>query len=443
METQDMTPFSALEAGPHDGSSVRPTRPVISRAAVAGAVAGNALEFYDFVIYAFFAVYIGKAFFPAGGEFGSLLASMATFGVGFLMRPLGAVIIGRFADRAGRKPAMILTVVLITIGTLGLAATPAYSMIGAAAPVIVVICRLIQGFALGGEVGPSTALLVEAAPPGRRGLYASWQLASQGMAVTVGGVIGVAVSLLLTASQLASWGWRIPFLFSVLLVPVATYIRRHIPETLEEAPKAGARRSTEDSLSGNLRYVVLGTLVLLAGAVSSQVGNYMTTFAIQVLKLSPTLAQASVLMGGALTFVFGLAGGVVCDAWGRKVAMIVPRVALAVLIVPMFWWLSTAPGAASLLAATAVLAALTAASAAAGLVAIPELMPARFRSTGIAITYGVGTAIFGGTTQFFVTWIISVTHSALAPAYYVVATSVISLIATALLPETRNRHIGD
>lgn len=438
-----MTTSSTLEAGLRDGSNVRQARPTISRAAVAGAVAGNALEFYDFVIYAFFAVYIGRTFFPVGGEYGSLLASMATFGVGFLMRPLGAVLIGRFADRAGRKPAMILTVGLITLGTLGLAATPGYSAIGAAAPIIVVICRLIQGFALGGEVGPSTALLIEAAPVHRRGLYASWQLASQGIAVTVGGLIGITASLLLTASQLASWGWRIPFLLSLLLVPVATYIRRNMPETLGDHVHTGTQERDGSRLSGNRRYVVLGTLVLMAGAVSTQVGNYMTTYAIQVLKLSPTLAQASVLVGGALTFAFGLIGGVLCDVRGRKATMIAPRAALAVLVVPAFWWLSVAPGATSLLVTTAVLASLTAASAAACLVAIPELMPARFRSTGIAITYGVGTAIFGGTTQFAVTWIISVTHSALAPAYYVVATSVISLAATLLLPETRNLCIDE
>ena len=207
-------------------------------------------------------------------------------------------LIGRFADSAGRKPAMILTVVLITVGTLGLAVTPGYSAIGTAAPVIVVICRLVQGFALGGEVGPSTAFLIEAAPAHRRGFYASWQLASQGIAVTAGGLIGVAVSLSLTTLQLASWGWRIPFLFSLLLVPVATYIRRNIPETLEHDPGVVAGRRERSRLSGNLRFVVLGTLVLLAGAVSSQVGNYMTTYAIQVLKLSPTLAQTSVLIGG-------------------------------------------------------------------------------------------------------------------------------------------------
>lgn len=438
-----MTTSSTFEAGPRDGFNVPQTRPTISRAAVAGAVAGNALEFYDFVIYAFFAVYIGRAFFPVGGEYGSLLASMATFGVGFLMRPLGAVLIGRFADRAGRKPAMLLTVGLITLGTLGLAATPSYAAIGTAAPIIVLICRLIQGFALGGEVGPSTALLIEAAPAHRRGLYASWQLASQGAAVTFGGLIGVTVSLVLSASQLASWGWRIPFLFSLALIPVAIYIRRNIPETLEDQRHMATGERGGNRMSGIRRYVVLGTLVMLAGAVSSQVGNYMTTYAIQVLKLSPTLAQTSVLIGGALTFVFGLAGGVLCDARGRKIAMIAPRVALAILIVPAFWWVSVAPGATSLLVTTGVLASLTAASAAASMVAIPELMPARFRSTGIAITYSVGTAIFGGTTQFAVTWIISATHSALAPAYYVVATSVISLVATLLVPETRNMRIDE
>src|SRR5262249_30788550 len=145
----------------------------VSRRAIAAAVAGNALEFYDFVIYAYFAVYIGRSFFPVGGEFGSLLAAVATFGVGFFTRPLGGVLIGAFADRAGRKPAMILTVVLITIGTLGMAATPSYETIGIAAPVIVVLCRLVQGLALGGEVGPATALLIEAAPPGKRGYYSS------------------------------------------------------------------------------------------------------------------------------------------------------------------------------------------------------------------------------------------------------------------------------
>jgi Arabinose efflux permease len=281
----------------------RAARTAISRKAVAAAVAGNALEFYDFVIYAYFAVYIGHAFFPVGGEFGSLLLSAATFGVGFFTRPLGAVLIGAFADRAGRKPAMILTVVLITVGTLGMAVTPAYASIGIAAPIIVVACRLVQGLALGGEVGPATALLIEAAPPNRRALYASWQLASQGIAVAVGGMLGVAVSMSLSAGQLAAWGWRIPFVVSLALVPVAVYIRRSLPETFE----GGDGRTTSEVVGGvvrnHRRYLVLGVLIMLSGAVSSQIGNYMTTYAIHTLKLPPTIAQTAPLVGGVLTFV--------------------------------------------------------------------------------------------------------------------------------------------
>ncbi|CAG9183107.1 Alpha-ketoglutarate permease [Cupriavidus laharis] len=416
-------------------------RPVIGRAAVAAAVAGNALEFYDFVIYAYFAVYIGRAFFPVEGEFGSLLLSAATFGVGFFTRPLGAVLIGALADRAGRKPAMILTVALITVGTLGMAATPSYASIGIAAPLIVVACRLLQGLALGGEVGPATALLIEAAPPNQRALYASWQLASQGIAVAIGGLLGVAVSLVLTAEQLAAWGWRVPFLVSIVLVPVAVKIRRSLPETFE----ASTSRSTGEILGGVVRryrgYLILGVLMTLAGAVSSQIGNYMTTYAIQTLHLPPTLAQTSALAGGAITFAFALLGGWLCDRRGRKVVLVLPRVMLMLLIVPMFSWLISAPGAFSFLAVTAVIAALTAMSAAAAMVVIPELLPASFRSTGISLVYAIGTTLFGGTTQFAVTGLLAWTGDPMSPAWYLAATSLVSLVAMWLLPETRDVEI--
>lgn len=416
-------------------------RPVIGRAAVAAAVAGNALEFYDFVIYAYFAVYIGQAFFPVGGEFGSLLLSAATFGVGFVTRPLGAILIGALADRAGRKPAMILTVALITVGTLGMAATPSYASIGIAAPLIVVACRLLQGLALGGEVGPATALLVEAAPPNQRALYASWQLASQGIAVAVGGLLGVAVSLALTAEQLAAWGWRVPFLVSIVLVPVAVKIRRSLPETFE----AGSSQSTGEILGGVVRryrsYLILGVLMTLAGAVSSQIGNYMTTYAIQTLHLPATLAQTSALAGGAITFVFALLGGWLCDRRGRKIVLVLPRVLLMLLIVPMFSWLISAPSAFSFLAVTAVIAALTAMSAAAAMVVIPELLPASFRSTGISLVYAIGTTLFGGTTQFAVTGLLAWTGDPMSPAWYLAATSLVSLVAMWMLPETRDVEI--
>src|SRR5471032_3368517 len=184
---------------------------------VAATVAGNALEFFDFVTYSFFAVQIGQTFFPSSNEFASLLASVGVFGVGFVFRPLGGILIGAYADRAGRRPAMLLTIVLITVGTMGLALTPSYASIGLAAPVIVVLCRLVQGLALGGEVGPSSAFLIESVPPLQRGLYASWQLASQGVATLVAGALGIVMISTLTPAELQAWGWRVPFAAGLLL----------------------------------------------------------------------------------------------------------------------------------------------------------------------------------------------------------------------------------
>nr|WP_249141560.1 MFS transporter [Bradyrhizobium diazoefficiens] len=414
----------------------------ISRKAVAAAVAGNALEFYDFVIYAYFAVYIGKTFFPVEGEFGSLLAAVAAFGVGFFTRPLGGVLIGAFADKAGRKPAMILTVVLITVGTLGLAATPSYASIGIAAPIIVVACRLLQGLALGGEVGPATALLIEAAPRGRRGFYSSWQIASQGLAVAVGGIFGVILSLILSPQDLAAWGWRVPFLVSLLLVPIAVYIRRSLPETHGGETERSGAAIVGSVFSRYSRVLILGVLATAATAVASQVGNYMVTYAVQVLKLPAALAQASVLMGGVMTFAFALVGGVLCDRLGRRTVNMLPRVALMLLIVPLFMWLAGAPGAATLLTVTAILAALTAMFGTAGLVQVPELLPIAVRSTGLSLVYAIGTSLFGGTTQFVVTWLLAVTHDPMAPAWYVVVMCAVSTLAMWMLPETRDVDVN-
>jgi len=414
----------------------------ISRKAVAAAVAGNALEFYDFVIYAYFAVYIGKTFFPVNGEFGSLLAAVATFGVGFFTRPLGGVLIGAFADKAGRKPAMILTVALITVGTLGLAATPSFASIGMAAPIIVVLCRLLQGLALGGEVGPATALLIEAAPPSQRGLYSSWQIASQGLAVAVGGIFGLTLSLLLSPQDLAAWGWRVPFLVSLLLVPIAIYIRRSLPETHGRAEERSGAAIVSSVFREHRKILILGVLASASTAVASQVGNYMVTYAVQVLKLPAALSQGSVLMGGATTFAFALVGGALCDRLGRRAVNLLPRLALMLLIVPLFAWLSGAPGAATLLTVTAVLAALTAMFGTAGLVQIPELLPIAVRATGLSLVYAIGTSIFGGTTQFVVTWLLAITHDPMAPAWYVVVMSAVSTLAIWMLPESRNVDVN-
>ena len=410
----------------------------VSAGVVAATVAGNAIEFYDFLSFAFFAVYIAKAYFPGGDPFYDLLKTLAVFWSGFLFRPIGGVVIGAFADRAGRRPAMLLTIALITIGTMGLALVPSYATIGLAAPVMLVICRIIQGFALGGEVGPASVFLMEAAPPHARGFYVSWQIASQGLAVMAGGAVGVALSLVLTQEQLADWGWRVPFLLCLALIPIAFYLRGDMPETLTERGHASAARQ---GLTENAGYVMLGVLLIIGGTVSTYVGNYMSTYAITTLKLPPTLSLSATLINGLGTFVFALIGGWLGDRHGRKALVLWPRVALAVVIWPLFLLLAASPNAMTLWLATIVNSALTALSAGVGLVILPELLPKRARATGFAVSYAIGVSIFGGSTQFVIAWLIHVTKNPAAPAWYVVATSLVTIGALLALPETRGQSI--
>lgn len=395
-----------------------PAQRTVSRRVVAATVIGNALEFYDFVTYAFFAVYIGKSFFPAATPLGSLLLSVAVFGVGFVTRPLGGIVIGAYADRVGRRPALLLTIVLITLGTLGLALTPTFESIGWWAPAIVVTARLVQGLGLGGEIGPSSAFLIESAPDGSRGLYGSWQLASQGLATMVAGGMGMLMSAILTPAELLAWGWRVPFAVGLLLIPVAFYLRRAMPETLEHGGAAHATAAPV-KVSQHGRLIFLSVLAVLGGTVSTYVGNYMTTYAISTLKLPPTTAMAATVVVGLSTFAFSLAGGWLCDRLGRRPVMLWPRLLAAVASYPAFMLLVEQKTAGALYAVAMLLAALTAMSGAASLVAIPELFPRRIRAVGMSITYAIGVALFGGSTQFVITWLIEVTGNPAAPAWYV------------------------
>ncbi len=412
----------------------------ISTKVIAATVIGNALEFYDFVTYAFFAVYIGKTFFPASTPLGSLLLSVAVFGVGFVSRPLGGVLIGAFADRVGRKPAMLLTIGLITVGTVGLAATPSYESIGLAAPIIVVLCRLIQGLALGGEVGPSSAFLIESAPAHKRGMVGSFQLASQGAAGFVAGLVGMALTSTLSPAELQAWGWRVPFVVGLLLLPVGLYLRRAMPETLVQTPIA-TTTETPASLGSHKRLIVLAVLAVIGGTVSTYVGNYMTTFAISTLKFPPTIALAATVVGGLSTIVFSLLGGWLSDRVGRRPVMLIPRLLAAALSYPAFLLLVDLKTPVALFGVTILLGALTALSGAASLVAIPELFPRRLRALGMSIAYAIGVALFGGTTQFVVTWLIGETGNPASPALYVTVTSVVAAIGMYYLPETNNRPL--
>jgi MFS family permease len=412
-------------------------RPILDRWAIGATVAGNALEFYDFLAYSFFAIYIGRAFFPTNSAFASLLLSLAIFGVGFFTRPLGGILIGAYADRVGRRAAMLVTISLMSVGTLGMVLTPPYSAIGMAAPALLVLARLVQGLALGGEVGPSTAVLLECASRGRRGQLTSWQGASQGLAILSVGLVGLVLSNTLSAPQLAAWGWRVPFAVGLLIVPVGLYIRRRLPETLETPRSRGGAEILGQLWRGHGRTLGLAVLIIMCLTISTYVTNYMTTYALTTLGMPASEAMWGALVNGATMFAGALLGGRLADRFGRKPVMLVPRIALVLAIYPAFAFLVGVRTTWALVVATALLTFLSILSAAAAMTAITESFPNAVRSSGLAISYAISVSVFGGSTQFVIAWLIGTTGDPLSPAYYVIATSVVSLWAMYQLPETR------
>ena len=419
--------------------------PRLERKAVAAVVLGNALEFYDFTVYAFFAVPIGEAFFPSKDPTSSLLASLALFGIGYVMRPLGGFVIGALADRAGRKPAMVLTIVLMALGMLILAVTPGTATIGWSAQVLVIAGRLIQGLALGGEVGPSTAYLLEAAPKERRGFIASWQIASQGCAALFAGLVASGLTLVVGEAAMGQWGWRVMVLLGLAVVPVGLVIRRHLPETAGAGKDAEAAESTLGVMRRLFRehgrLLALTFVVISASTVSNAVGTNMPVYAKSTLGLTETVSTAVPIALGLASVLFPLLGGVLADRAGRRPVMVWPRALIAVLAVPAFLWLVHAPSAVTVYAVTFLLSALSSVNAAAIIVAIPESLPRAVRSTGLSIVYALAVSIFGGSTNYVVNKLVSVSGDKLMPAYYLVAFSVLGTVAAWMLPETRGRDL--
>jgi MFS family permease len=398
---------------------------------------GNALEFYDFLIFSFFSTQIGHCFFPnATGKHG-LLYALATFGVGFAMRPLGGILIGRYGDRAGRKPAMLLSFTLMGVAILGVALTPSYAQIGVAAPVLLVLFRLVQGFALGGEVGPSTAYLIEAAPPHRRGLYVSIQYATQDCAPLLAGMVGFALSLLLTAQQLDAWGWRLAFLFGAAIVPFGLWMRGALPELVPPTllsfdPTLGAKAVVKV----RARLIVLGVLMLGSGTISGYVMTYLTTYAQDSLKMSARLAFAATIVIGLAQFCADLTSGRLSDRFGRRPMMLVPLLLLIVFVVPLFMLMNQTSSVGIAIGAMVVVAMLVEMNTTPMLVSITESLPRAVRSGTLATMYACTISVFGGTTQVIVKWLTDLTESPLAPAWYMMGALLFGGSAAYLMRET-------
>jgi MFS family permease len=406
----------------------------ISRTSAIAVVIGNWLEFYDFIVYTYFAVMIGQAFFPGGSDIEKLLASLAAFGIGFATRPVGAAIIGAYADRAGRRAALTITIVLMAIGSGLVGITPSYAQIGIAAPIILVIARLIQGFSCGGEVGPATTYLLETAPHSKRAAATAWQGYSQSLASIMGSLVGLVLAITLSKHALYAWGWRIPFLAGIVIAPVGLYIRRRLPETIEPHE---AHESTLAVLSHLIRHhsraLFLGIFVICGGTVSTYVFSYMTTYAITTLHLSETIGTSLTLTGSVASMI-GLFLGVWLDQFGRKPVFVSIRLIYIALTYPAYLLITSHGSTPTLIILVNMGLNFVSSLAFGGIYALlSEAFPKSVRSSGLSILYALGVAIFGATTQFVIAWLIDVMKDPLVPGWYTIIANLLMVGAVILI----------
>jgi len=406
---------------------------------IAAVVIGNALEWYDYIVFGFFTVIISRLFFPTDSQYASLLLTMATFGAGYLMRPIGGIVLGLYADRWGRKPALLLIIVLMTVAISMIGFAPTYAAIGSAAPLIILLARLLQGFAAGGEFGSATSILIESAPPARRGFYGSWQMVGQSLALLGGASVGAILTTTLSADALDDWGWRIPFLLGLVIGPVGLYIRRHLDETevyLLERESAPAKQGLSAVLATHIREVLVCGGIIACGTTSFYVILlYMPTFA--RIQLGLPLDQAFIAQSLSLACMTVLipVSGAWSDRIGCKPIMIGALVLSLVLTYPMFQWVVASPSFTTLVTMQLVLCSLLGVYYGPMSTAVAAQFPVLARSTGLAFGYNFAVMIFGGFAQFFVTWLIETTGSSIAPAFYLMFGAVIGLVATIFLAD--------
>ena len=426
------------------GASARATdthrHPAPWRAVLAASV-GNALEYYDLLIYGYFAITIGKLFFPTGDAWSSLMLSVGTFGVSFIMRPLGSMVLGSYADRVGRKAALTWSILLMMLGTAMIAFAPTYASIGLWSPAIVIVARLLQGFSAGGEFGSATAFMIEHANGKRMGYNASWQAATQGLATLLAAGLSAWLTYALTTAQVESWGWRVAFLFGLLIGPIGVYIRRHTPETPEfvamqaEAPAALQERSPlRDTLTQGLPGLLLGAGVVVAVTAFNYVQKvYMPTYAINQLHIATSASLVCTMITGAMLMIMAPAFGLLADRFGSIRVVSIAMVVIALSTYPMFATLVAQPTFWTLLVMQAIVGVLLAAILAPLPALLADIFPTRTRGTGLALSYNLSVTIFGGFSPLIVTWLIGVTHIKTSPSFYVFATTLISLASLWML----------
>ena len=407
---------------------------------IVAAVIGNALEWYDFAVFGFVSVVVARLFFPASSEYTALLLTFATFGVGFVMRPVGAIVLGVYADRAGRKAALQLVIFLMTLAVAMMAFAPTYASIGIGAPILIVLARLLQGFATGGEFSSATSFLVECAPANRRGFFGSLQMVGQALAALLGALAGAMVTRHLSAGELDAWGWRVPFLIGLLIGPVGLYIRRHLDETEEfQAQRGTAPLGLGTLLQQHTRAVIASFLLIVCGTTAYYVVLlYMPTYAKTQLALPLTDAFTAQMLALAwMVFLIPLFG-ILSDRVGRKPLLIAAALGYFILPYPLFTWALAQPSFGRLLGLQLAMCSVVAVFFGPMSTVLAEQFPTHVRSTGTAIAYNFAVTLFGGFAPFIVTWLMRETGSPNAPAFYIMFGASAGIAAGFLLREARS-----
>jgi MFS family permease len=392
---------------------------------------GNFLEMYDFMVFGYYAAAIGKAFFPTGNPFLSLMLSLMTFGAGFLMRPLGAIVLGAYTDRHGRRAGLLLTLSLMSVGIVSIALTPGYARIGLIAPLLVLCGRLLQGFSAGMELGGVSVYLSEIATPGHKGFYVSWQSGSQQVAVMFAALVGVLLSNGLSPEQMLSWGWRVPLLIGCAIIPFLFWLRRSLQET-DEFIARKARPSISQilgSLRINWRIVLIGTMMVTMTTVSFyMITAYTPTFGSSVLHLAPRDSLVVTLCVGASNLLWLPIMGSLSDRVGRRPLLFACTILMLVSAYPAMLWLVHDASFSRLLAVELWLSFIYGSYNGAMVVFLTEIMPIDVRTSGFALAYSLATAIFGGFTPAISTYLIHATHNPAVPGLWLSAAALLGLV---------------
>lgn len=416
--------------------------PQLNSVIVAGTV-GNVLEWFDFLVYGFFAATLAQVFFPAGNPTVSLLITFGAFGLSYVVRPLGAAVIGTYTDRAGRKAGLTLSIALMMLGTLLMVVTPGYATIGVAAPIIITTARLLQGFSVGGEFGSAVAFLVEHAGE-RKGYSASWQWSSTGMVSVIVAIFGLAVTTLLTHEQLLAWGWRIPYVFGLLVGPVGLYIRSRMAETPEfidavKPPTVPIR----ELLQRHPGPVMLALGASIISNSSYYLLLYIPTYAVKTLHLPSYTGFAATLVGGIGLAVVSVLAGHWSDKTVRTRIPLTMAWLFAIAAYPVFWLMVAHPSLATAMFAVGLLNVIKGGYSGVLPSLLAEQFPVDSRAVGIAFSYSISVTVFGGFAPFVATWLIALTGDPLSPSFYLMGTALLSIIALVAIQRrsARSREI--